>query len=315
MYRQTSRLPGRIERLFIRNAGEQIVAGQPIASIYSRELIAVVEAYAYNNTSESVLRSAKNNLAAWGLPEEQVKEMLHRDDYRVPVDITADFSGTVLEVLVREGDHAANTHMGAPTVLFEVADLSKVWAIADIRVPDLDHISIGSRIQFQASGHSENQFSASIDWISPVVDSETGILKVRATIPNRYGHLKPGMEFSGHILASSKAEGFKVPASAVLWTGKHSFVYVKGNEFSGGDFYSIREIELGRKLNDDFYFVTDGLELGDEVVVNGAFQIDAQAQLSGKPSMMMPQQGRREETPHLEERELANDLRSHQTAR
>lgn len=301
-YRQTASLPGRIEQLFVRERGANVRAGQPIASVYSRELIAVVEAYAFQNTSESVLRSARNNLASWGIPEDTIKNMLTLPDYHVPVTIHADFSGTVLDINVREGDHTANTHMGPPTLLYECADLNRVWAVMDVREQDYSRIQKGSVLTFKASGLPGHTFSGTISWFSPVIDQLTHTFSVRATLSNADHLLKPGMSLSGVILDSSSGKELSIPASAVLWTGNHSFVYVRGQDFPSGNHYHIREVVLGGKISDDRYVILEGLSEGEEVVTHGAFQIDAAAQLSGKACMMgedrrvvsQPIEGRRE---------------------
>lgn len=309
-FRQTANLPGRIDQLFVKEAGQTVRKGQPIASIYSRELIAVVEAYAFNTTSESVLRSARNNLESWGLTENLVKELIRLPNYRVPVHVTADYSGTVLQVHVREGDHATNTHMGPPTVLFEVADLTKVRAVTEINQEDLKYIQIGSQIELKTSADPYTTYTGTIDWISPVADPLNRTISIKATVENTHGFLKPGLEFSGTLAASTPDRGIKVPESAVLWTGKRSYVYVRGEAFPEGDFFQIREVELSSKLDDHHYLITNGLEEGEIIVTNGAFQIDAAAQLAGKPSMMNPS-GTSKATHALKvAEELANDTPS-----
>ncbi len=84
-------------------------------------------------------------------------------------------------------------------------------------------------------------------------------------------------------LAKSKDQ-LVIPQSAVLWTGKRSIVYVKTPGTSVPTF-TLREIELGPSLS-GAYVVLSGLASGEEIVTNGAFAIDASAQLDGKQSMM-----------------------------
>lgn len=76
-----------------------------------------------------------------------------------------------------------------------------------------------------------------------------------------------------------------VPKSAVMWTGKRSLVYVK-NASDQGISFNMREVTLGASLGDS-YVIESGLDAGEEIAVSGTFSIDAAAQLSGKPSMMM----------------------------
>jgi Cu(I)/Ag(I) efflux system membrane fusion protein len=98
--------------------------------------------------------------------------------------------------------------------------------------------------------------------------------------------LKPEMYATATIKASLKQykNQIVIPKSAVLWTGKRSIVYVKQPDTETLSFL-FRQIELGPSLGDS-YVVISGLEEGEEIVTNGAFSIDASAQLEGKYSMM-----------------------------
>jgi Cu(I)/Ag(I) efflux system membrane fusion protein len=80
-----------------------------------------------------------------------------------------------------------------------------------------------------------------------------------------------------------------VPKSAVLWTGERSIVYVKQPD-TDQPIFKMREINLGPMLGNS-YVITGGLQEGEEIVTQGAFSVDAAAQLEGKPSMMNPSGG------------------------
>ena len=84
-------------------------------------------------------------------------------------------------------------------------------------------------------------------------------------------------------------ESITVPKTAVMWTGKRSVVYVMQKSAQGVSF-RMREITLGPVLGESFV-IESGLQLGEEIAVNGTFSIDAAAQLAGKPSMMNPDGG------------------------
>ena len=109
---------------------------------------------------------------------------------------------------------------------------------------------------------------------------------MRVEVNNDAGRLKPEMFATG--IASANLEGYRnkviIPRSAVLWTGKRSIVYVKLTE-TEEPVFKLREIELGPMLGNSYVVVT-GLMEGEEIVTQGAFSIDAAAQLEGKPSMM-----------------------------
>jgi Cu(I)/Ag(I) efflux system membrane fusion protein len=128
----------------------------------------------------------------------------------------------------------------------------------------------------------------------------TRVIKVRVETDNSSGKLKPEMFATGIISAGLKDYGDAViiPQTAVLWTGKRSVVYVRQTQYDEPVF-RMREIGLGPMLGDS-YIVTDGLVVGEEIVTQGAFSVDAAAQLEGKPSMMNPGGGKTSSMPGMD---------------
>jgi Cu(I)/Ag(I) efflux system membrane fusion protein len=195
--------------------------------------------------------------------------------------VLSNTSGTVTARRVNTGDHVS-----AGTVLYDVADLSKVWVLFDAYESDLQFISAGKKIAFTIQALPGIEFSGNVAFIDPVIDPVTRVAKVRVEAANSSGKLKPEM-FATGIISSDLSDYRKsiiIPRSAVLWTGKRSIVYVK-QPGSGEPVFKMREIGLGPALGDSF-IVTDGLSEGEEIVTNGTFSVDASAQLAGKPSMM-----------------------------
>jgi Cu(I)/Ag(I) efflux system membrane fusion protein len=84
-------------------------------------------------------------------------------------------------------------------------------------------------------------------------------------------------------------EAINVPASAVMWTGERSVVYVKTNP--NEPVFEMRDVLLGN-ASGDTYTIIEGLQNGDEIVTNGTFTVDAAAQLQGKKSMMNAEGGK-----------------------
>jgi membrane fusion protein, copper/silver efflux system len=186
---------------------------------------------------------------------------------------------------VRYGDHVAEG-----TVLYDIADLTRLWVMFDAYESDLGFLNQGDKLAFTVQAYPGKTFNGIITFIDPVIDAVTRVAKVRVEVNNEAGMLKPEMFATG--ILSANLSGYKndivIPRSAVLWTGKRSIVYVKqpGEE----PVFKLRNIELGPMLG-EFYVVVDGLLEGEEIVTRGAFSIDAAAQLEGKPSMMNPAGG------------------------
>jgi Cu(I)/Ag(I) efflux system membrane fusion protein len=122
-------------------------------------------------------------------------------------------------------------------------------------------------------------------FIDPMLDNATRTVTVRATLKNTDDIFKPGMFVTGKLKGDIKMNGemISVPASAVMWTGERSLVYLKTNP--NEPVFEMREITIGNR-NAENYIITNGLKNGDEIVTNGTFTVDAAAQLQGKKSMM-----------------------------
>ncbi|MEQ8703647.1 MAG: efflux RND transporter periplasmic adaptor subunit [Phaeodactylibacter sp.] len=178
--RQVAGLPGRIEALYITAEGDYVKKGAPIASIYSKDLIAVVEAFVHNTNSESILRAAKNNLKSWNLDLEVLQQFdVASGQYRHPVTISADYEGYVLEHFTHTGDYTANAHMGAPATLYTIASLDKLWAVLEMYETQLSSIRLGRQVHLTTEAFPGERFGGTISFISPVVDPDTRTVEVR----------------------------------------------------------------------------------------------------------------------------------------
>lgn len=285
VFHQICHLPGRLEKLYISKVGDYVKKGQAIASVYSKELVAALETYHYNKRSESLARSALNNLAAWKVPAKFYESVDMTKDYHLAVDVYADFSGVVTDMKASPGSYALNTHMGHPTVLYEVADLSQLWAILDVYERDLNWVKTGATVSLEFPAFPGQKWEGKVDYIGDQVDPVSQTIPVRVVISNRNRKLKPGMITEANLVYEMpEAEVLFVPESAVLWTGKRSVVYIKDADFEQAVF-SLREIEIGRNM-DGQVEVLHGLREGEMVVVQGAFQLDASAQIQGRQNMM-----------------------------
>jgi len=281
---QTVHVPGRIEQLFINVTGESVKRGQLIAKIYSPELITaqkeLLEALSMGNKYPAVLESAREKLRSWKLSDQQIQDIEKLGKVTSTFDIYASTSGIVTNRMVNVGDYLSK---GA--VLFEVADLSKVWAVLDAYESDLPWLSVGQKVEFTARAIPGKTFESRVSFIDPVINPTTHIARVRLELNNPGLQWKPEMFINGVVKANKKDnQHFTIPQSAVLWTGTRSIVYIKIPNAEHPSF-KMREITLGATMKDS-YIVMDGLAEGEEIVTNGTFSIDAAAQLNGKPSMM-----------------------------
>lgn len=301
----TAKFPGRIEKLFVTFTGEQVKAGQRLATVYSPELLTaqreLLEAVKSKSTFPQLYAAAKEKLKLWKLTETQISEIEQSGTIREKFDILADQSGVVTQRNIAVGDYVSTG-----SVLFNVVNLNKLWVLLDAYESDLPSLSTGNEISFTVAGMPNENFKARISFIDPLLNANTRAASVRAEITNSGGKLKPEMFVTARIQTAKKpsSAGVTVPRTAVLWSGKRSVVYVKvpNSETPG---FEMREVTLGNRMGDN-YLIESGLQAGEEIVTNGVFTIDAAAQLSGQYSMM-----KRPQTKSLEvSEEFRNQITS-----
>lgn len=296
---QVAHVAGRIEKLMVNFTGESVRKGQTLALIYSPQLISaqqeLIEAAKLKQIQPEIYEAAKARLHEWKLTEKQISEMEMGGNTLKYIEIVANTSGVITTRRVNSGDYVAEGD-----VLFEVANLNHVWLMFDAYESDLPFLSVGNKLDFSAEALPGSMFSGAISFVDPVLDPVTRVAKVRVEMNNELGKLKPEMFVNGVVKSdlSASTNELVIPRSAVLWTGKRSIVYVK-DKTSGEAIFKLREIELGESLGNS-YVVLNGLADGEEIVTEGAFSVDAAAQLEGKSSMMNEKSGDKEKSRNKE---------------
>ncbi|MGW8314129.1 MAG: efflux RND transporter periplasmic adaptor subunit [Bacteroidales bacterium] len=287
----TARFGGRIEKLYVSFTGENVRKGQPLATIYSPELITaqreLLEAVSYADVNPSLYNAARAKLKLWDLTEEQIDGIEEHGEPLTYFDILSPISGTVTKRNVALGDY-----LKEGSELFEVTDLSHVWIMFDAYESDLPWIREGDQVTYTIQSLPGKKFKGKVKYIDPLLDPATRVAKARVEQSNPDLSLKPEMFANGTVESShaGNSKDILVPKTSILWTGKRAVVYVK---VPGRDqpTFIYREIDLGPESG-EYYVVAGGLAEGEEIAVNGVFKIDAAAQLAGKPSMMNPEGGK-----------------------
>ncbi len=284
---QSAYVGGRIERLFINAAGDEVRKGQNLAIIYSPELYAaeqeLVEALKIKDNEQRglLVNAAKEKLHLWNLTSAQIAAIIQKKSASPYVVLKSNTNGTVISKAINQGDYV---NQGA--TLLQVANLSKVWANFQAYEEDLPFIKKDQEITFTIQAMPGKTFHGRVSFIDRIINSQTRTTDIRVEMSNNKGLFKPEMLITGNLSCNlTRYKGqIVVPKSAVLWTGKRSIVYVKVAHTEIPTF-AMKEVILGPSLSES-YVILNGLVTGDEVVTNGAFAIDASAQLDGKKSMM-----------------------------
>ncbi|GHT61794.1 cation transporter [Bacteroidia bacterium] len=280
-----SQVGGRIESLSVNFAGETVREGQIVAKIYSPDLLnaqqELLEAKKLEAVQPALLNAAREKLRFWKLSDKQIAEIEQTGKPSPVTNILANAGGIVINKKVEQGDYV---NQGG--VLFDLADLSSVWAMFDAYESDLPYLKTGDQVEYTLQTLPGKTFSGKISFIDPILDKTTRTAKIRVETANPSLELKPEMYANAVVKTVLNRQGNEIiiPKTAVLWTGKRSIVYVRQPQ-QDLPVFKLREIDLGASLGNE-YVVLSGLNDGEEIVTHGAFVIDASAQLEGKPSMM-----------------------------
>ncbi len=281
---QVSYFAGRIERLNVSFTGERVGAGQRLATIYSPDLVAaqqeLLTASSLKESQPELYKAVRNKLKLWKLSENQINQIEETQKVKENFPVYATVSGTVTEKLVEQGDYIKQ---GQP--LLKIANFKTVWGNFDVYENQIDRFKKGQEVLITTNAYPNKEFKGKVDFIDPVLNTKTRTVILRVVLNNKNDVFKPGMFVTANIEGSTAKndEVLSIPASSVLWTGERSVVYLKTNPDQ--PIFEMREIKLGNQIGNE-YEVVEGLFVGNEIVTNGTFTVDAAAQLQGKKSMM-----------------------------
>lgn len=285
VYSQSSHIEGRIEKLMVNFTGQYVTKDEPLAYIYSPDLVTtqeeLFETVKIKKSQPALYQAARVKLKNWKLTDKGIDNIINGGKPIEKFPINADISGYVTEKKVSQGEYVMRGQS-----IYELTNLSKLWILFDIYESDMVWVKKGNLITFSVSSLPGKGYEGRIAYIDPMIDPKTRIIRARLEIVNKDLNLKPGMLVTGTLEARLpiQSEVVVVPKSAVMWTGVRSLVYVKEPTNKGVSFL-MKKVTLGPALGNS-YIIEEGLEKGEEIAINGTFSIDAAAQLAGKPSMM-----------------------------
>jgi len=275
---------GWIEKLHVNTTGQAVARGQPLAEVYSPELVSAQREYliAYNATRtlgsagadaqagmSQLANAALERLRNWDISEQQIARLREGGEPRRTLTLTAPASG----VIIKDPPVAGMRFMPGEA-LFKIADLSRVWLIGDVFEQDLALLRIGARATLVVSAYPDKSFPGEVTFIYPTLNAETRTVRVRIELANPQGQLKPGMYGTVQIATGPKREVLTVPDSAVIDSGTRQVVLVALGEGR----FEPRDVKLGSR-GEGFVEVLSGVNDGESVVTRANFLIDSESNL------------------------------------
>lgn len=270
----TARASGRIERLNV-FTNDQASGNAVLLELFSQEYLTMQNEFFQaserwkrsqelatdeKTAAKAIYESAKRKLIIIGLTEAEAAEL---ETTRIPqthFHVRAPFGGTIIESSVRQGEYV---QVGAE--LFELADLSTLWVLADLYEKDLPYVHAGMKAQVEVAAYPDS-FAGTISTIYSVLDEKTRTVKARVQVENRHGKLKPEMFCTVNVQTQFGKETIKIPASALLGETEKHFVFIALNDTT----FERRDVRTAFETR-DFSEILDGLLVGELIVVKGGF--------------------------------------------
>ena len=280
-----TRVSGWIEKLYFYYTGMEVRTGQPMAVIYSPELIAAEQEFLQSisfadvsgNTvtqSNTLISSARERLRFFGMSDNEINTLQKTCKVIDRVTIYSPSDGVILEKDVFEGQKISEGQS-----LFKVANLYHVWILADIFKIDLPFLKLGSPAT--VTYNSGETYHGTVDFVYPEVDVTARSVKVRIPLHNPGMTMKVGQYVDVAIHSPVSYNAIAVPSEAVINTGLRKVVAVA----LGGGRFEIQQVDLGAYAG-GYYEVLAGLNVGDTVVISGQFLIDSDANLKSAGTAM-----------------------------
>ena len=273
-----------VEGLNVDFTGKFVRKGEPLLSLYSPELVATQQEYLLAFRAQKqlgasslpevvcggvdMLDAARQRLLLWDIRPADIDRLERTGEVRRTLHLYSPVSGYVLGKTAYHGMRV----MPADS-LFDIADLSHLWVLADVYESDLASVRLGMPAELSVTYLPGRTWSGKVTFISPTVEEKTRTIKVRVEVDNEGQDLKPEM-FADVVLRSSLGKGLVVPESAIVNAGDRQLVFV---DRADGQLEP-REVHAAGKVEGGMQ-VRHGLTEGDRVVTSANFLLDSESSL------------------------------------
>ena len=200
----TAWIAGRIDKLNVDTVGAQVSKDRPVAEIYSPDLLATQQEYllavksrdqlkgspipSISQNGDGLVASAKQRLMLYGVKESQIAELEKAGKPNIRLPIYTPLSGIVIEKMVQQGQY-----VNTGEVLFNIADLSRVWVEIDVFENEVPYVRVGQQVEIRSAVNMVAVFNGRISFVYPFHDPKTHTVKARVEMPNPGYMLKPDM--------------------------------------------------------------------------------------------------------------------------
>jgi len=268
-----ARAAGFVERVFARAPGDVVAAGSPLVELLVPEWSGAQQEFlALKKSGDAVLiDAARQRMQLLGMPSQLIQQVERSGVPHPLVTVRFPMGGVIRELDVRAGMTVTSGQ-----TLAKVNGLRTVWL--DVAVPEAlaQQIRVGQSAQARLPALPGEVIQGRVTDILPEANLDTRTLKVRVELPNKHGHLRPGLTAQVQLVDGNGQSVLLVPSEAIIRTGKGAMVMVAE---SGGHYRPV-EVQTGAEAGGKTA-VLSGLSEGQKVVTSGQFLIDSDASLQG----------------------------------
>lgn len=265
----STRVPGRLDRIFIKETGVHINKGQPIYEIYSEQLLTLQQEYLLalsqsnavdNKRYQSYLQAAKKRLWLYGMTDKQIQGLAESKTTSPRIQFVAPASGIITEIAVTEGQYVSEG-----STIYRLEKLNSLWVEAELYPHEASLIKVGDDVRVSVIGFENEPIKARVLFLSPEFRQGSQVFVMRASIPNPDHRFVPGMQ-AEVVFEHSKKKALTLPTDAVIRLDQRDHVYKKIGEGK----FKAQMVTTGLE-NFDHVEITSGLNEGDSVVITGAY--------------------------------------------
>ncbi len=275
---------GYVERLHVNVTGQPVTKGQALFEVYSPELVSAQREYAIAAQGVDSLKDAGDiaqsgmkqladssllRLKNWDIPESQIKALAKSGQTKRTLTFLSPVSGVITEKKALQG-----MRFMPGEELYQVADLSSVWVVADVFEQDIGQVQLGAVAKVRINAYPDKLFEGKVSYVYPTLNEMTRTVPVRVELPNPGLLLKPAMYAQMELPVATKGAVVTVPVSAVIDSGTRQIVLLQKGEGR----FEPREVKVGARSDANIEII-DGVKEGEQVVIAANFLIDAESNL------------------------------------
>lgn len=288
-----SKTAGWVEKLYVDFTGQEVKKGDKLLGIYSPELVTAQRefllALGYRDNlskspigevasgGESLLEASRRKLELFDVPEHQIKELEESRKVKKTLHIHSPADGVVVKKHVLVGMRITQN-----MILYEVADLSKVWVMADIYEFEVPWVKLNQHVTMTLASFPGREFHGKVTYIYPYLEKQTRTVQVRMEFDNPKLELKPDMYANIEIKSTVKKKSLAIPSEAVIHSGKRNVVIIAKGEGR----FEATEVTLGLEA-EGYYEILKGLKKGQTVVTSANFLLDSESNLKAAIQKML----------------------------